>query len=78
MIGSRVSIGFTVIRVGLAIAVLRYRLLDIDVIIRRSLVYGALTATLAVVYFGSVVLLQGLFEAVSARSAGSLRSPVAM
>ncbi len=36
------------------------------------------TLTLALVYFGSVVLLQGLFEALSARSAGSLRSPVAI
>jgi hypothetical protein len=45
------------------IAILHYRLYNVDLIINRTLVYGALTAVLGSIYFGSVVALQQLFHA---------------
>jgi hypothetical protein len=52
---------FSVMPIAVALAIFKYRLYDIDLLIRRTLVYSTLTALLALVYFSSVVLLQFLF-----------------
>lgn len=51
--------------IAMAVAILRYRLYDIDVIVNRTLVYGALTALLALFYLGAVVVLQGVLDPIT-------------
>jgi len=53
--------------VGVGVAILRPRLYDIDRIINRALVYGPLTATLALVYIGGVVGMQALVHAINGK-----------
>ena len=47
--------------IAIGIAILRYRLYEIDILINRTFVYGSLTATLIVLYFGGIVVLQRVF-----------------
>jgi hypothetical protein len=47
--------------ISIGIAIVRYRLYEIDLIINRTLVYGLLTATLVTLYFGGIVVLQRAF-----------------
>ena len=59
------AVVFGGIPLATAIAVLKYRLYDIDILINRTLVYGALTVLLASAYVGGVVGLQAIFRAIS-------------
>jgi hypothetical protein len=59
---------FLLFPAAILIAILRYRLFDIDIIIRKTLIYSVLTALLALIYFGGVVLVQQLTRSITASS----------
>ncbi len=59
---------FAALPISVGFAVLRYRLYEIDLLINRALVYGALTVTLILVYAGCVVSLQYVFRALTGGS----------
>jgi hypothetical protein len=54
-----------VIPVCTYIAILKYRLYDIDIVINRALVYGSLTTMLALIYFGGVATTEAIFRALT-------------
>jgi hypothetical protein len=56
---------FALIPIAAGIAILRYRLYDIDVLINRTLVYGSLTALLAALYWSGVATTQAIFRALT-------------
>jgi hypothetical protein len=58
-----ISLGLLGVPIFTGVAIARYRLYEIDIVINRTLVYGALTAALVAVYFGGVATLQALFRA---------------
>jgi hypothetical protein len=60
-----VVLGVLGIPISIGIAMLRYRLYDIDNIINRTLVYGSLTVTLVALYFGGIVVLQRVLVALT-------------
>jgi hypothetical protein len=60
--GTALNMFILLIPLSIAFAILRSRLWDIDIIINRTLVYGSLTASLAVVYFGLIFALQDLLR----------------
>jgi hypothetical protein len=68
------ALSLAMLPLSIGLAILRYRLWDIDVVIRKTLVYSTLTVLLGLVYFGSVILLQRLFGALT----GIEQSPLAV
>ncbi len=59
------NLSYIALPVSMVLAMLRYRLWDVDIILRRTLIYAALTGTLALVFLGTVTLLQAIFSTVS-------------
>jgi hypothetical protein len=57
--------GFVATPIAVSVAISRYRLYDIDLLINRTIVYGSLTAMLALVYFGGVAATQAIFHALT-------------
>jgi len=62
------AIGLTIVPVAIAVAILRHRLYDIDLVIKRTLVYGALSGALLMIYLAMVLLLQLALAPVTSES----------
>jgi hypothetical protein len=60
-----VIVGGLSVPIAIGVAILRYRLYEIDLIVNRTLVYGSLSAMLVALYFGGIVVLQRVFVALT-------------
>ena len=69
--GALWALTFLLIPISIGIAMMRYRLWDIDIIINRTLVYGLLTGILALLYLGLVLGLQFLFDRIAGPTASN-------
>lgn len=80
--GAVASLGTLLIPITATLAILRYRLYDVDVVIERTLVYGALSAALAATYWVLVLVLQSVLQPITAGSelavAGSTLATLAL
>jgi signal transduction histidine kinase/DNA-binding response OmpR family regulator len=63
-----ITLSYLVLPLSLMVSILFYNLWDVDILINRTLVYGALTGMLGIIYFASVFLLQGAFRAVTGQT----------
>ncbi len=73
LVNSGLSSAWALLPIAIAVAVLRYRLWDIDVIIRRTVTYAIVSAALAIVYFGANLVAQSIIGAL-----GGQRNEVAI
>jgi len=62
------AVGFVGVPIAIGIAILKYRLYDINLLINRTLVCGSLTAMLVAAYFGGIVVLQRIFVALTSET----------
>lgn len=62
------GLAYTIVPIAIGIAILRYRLYEIDVVIRRTLVYGAVSVALVATYLVAVVLLQTALRSLTSGS----------
>jgi hypothetical protein len=76
VIGPAYIVDVLIVPLSIGLAILRYRLWDIDILINRTLVYGSLTAILGLVYFASVLALQALVSVFSGHFSSGPQTPV--
>ncbi len=75
LVGPDSFLMIAILAISFAVAVLRYRLYEIDVLVNRALVYGSLTAILAAIYLGCVIGFQAIVNGVT-RTSGENSSPL--